>query len=81
MSIEQYLRMSDIDLKNLIASNNGEYYSDPFIHSVLYHGAIREEIEEIENIIEEEEFEDLLDILPDEKFNDDDFINHDNLEN
>jgi hypothetical protein len=35
LSTEQYLKMTDQELKNLIASNCGEEFNDPFIFSVL----------------------------------------------
>jgi len=79
MSVEQYLRMSDTDLKNLIATNHGEYYNDPFSHSVLYYGFIKEQIqEETEDFVEPDEVEDLLDITSEEKF--DDYTNFDDIE-
>jgi hypothetical protein len=81
MSVDQYLRMTDVDLKNLVASNHGDYFNDPFTHSVLYYGAIKEELEEdMDEIIEEDMIEDLLDITSEEKFNDDDYIDYDNIE-
>jgi len=80
MSIEQYLRMTDDELKNLISYNNGEEYNDPFIHSVLRHGPAREEIEEELDDFTDEEIEDLLDVAPEDKIFDDDFIDRDNIE-
>lgn len=82
MSIEQYLKMSDQELKNLVAYNYGEEFNDPFTFSVLRHGFLKpDEIEELEpDDFAEEELEDLTTILPDEKIFDEDFIDYDNLE-
>ena len=84
MSIEQYLRMSDEDLKNLVSYNLGEEYNDPFIYSVLRHGSIKnikgieEDDEDIDDFSEEDE--DLLDIETEDIIIDEDFIDYDNLE-
>jgi hypothetical protein len=80
MSIDQFLKMTDQDLKNLVAFNHGEEFNDPFIHSVLRHGPAREEIEDLDDDFTEEEIEDLLDVAPEDKIFDEDFIDHDNLE-
>jgi hypothetical protein len=81
MSIEQFLKMTDQDLKNLLAYNHGEEFNDPFIHSVLRHGPAREDIEEdLDDDFTEEEVEDLLDVAPEDKIFDDDYIDYDNLE-
>jgi hypothetical protein len=82
LSIEQFLRMTDEDLKTLVAYNFGEEFNDPFIFSVLKHGSCdQEEIEELsENDFTEEELEDLTTIDPEEKLYDDDYIDYDNLE-
>ena len=81
MSIEQYLRMSDDELKNMVAYNFGEEFNDPFIFSVLRHGPAREDIEEeLEDDFSEEEIEDLLDVAPEDKIFDEDYIDYDNLE-
>jgi hypothetical protein len=81
MSIEQYLKMSDQELKNMVAYNYGEEFNDPFIHSVLRHGPAREDIqEELEDDFSEEVVEDLLDIEPEDKIFDEDYIDYDNLE-
>jgi len=81
MSIEQYLRMSDDELKNMVAYNFGEEFNDPFIFSVLRHGPAREDIEEeLDDDFSEEEIEDLLDVAPEDKIFDEDYIDYDNLE-
>jgi hypothetical protein len=82
MSIEQYLRMSDEELKGLVAYNYGEEYNDPFIFSVLKHGpSTPDEFESIDDEdFTEEDLEDLTTILPEEKLLDDDFIDYDNIE-
>lgn len=81
MSIEQYLRMSDDELKNMVAYNLGEEFNDPFIFSVLRHGPAREDIEEeLDDDFSEEEIEDLLDVAPEDKIFDEDYIDYDNLE-
>jgi len=81
MSIEQYLRMSDDELKNMVAYNFGEEFNDPFIFSVLRHGLAKEDVEEeLENDFSEEEIEDLLDVAPEDKIFDEDYIDYDNLE-
>lgn len=82
MSIEQYLRMTDEELKGLVAYNFGEEFNDPFIFSVLKHGpAGVEETEEMEEEdFTEDELEDLTTILPEEKLYDNDYIDYDNLE-
>jgi hypothetical protein len=83
MSIDQFLKMTDQDLKNLVAFNHGEEFNDPFIHSVLRHGSVsvREELEEdLDDDYTEEEIEDLLDVAPEDKIFDEDFIDHDNIE-
>jgi hypothetical protein len=82
LSIEQYLRMTDEDLKGLVAYNFGEEFNDPFIHSVLKNGSIdADDFEELnENDFTEEELQDLVSIDPEEKLYDDDYIDYDNLE-
>lgn len=81
MSAEQYLKMTDEDFQNLIGYNFGEEFNDPFMHSVLRHGPVKEDIEdELEEDYPEEDFEDLIDISPEEKFLDEDFIDYDNIE-
>ena len=81
MSVEQYLKMTDEDFQNLIGYNFGEEFNDPFMHSVLRHGPVKEDIEdELEEDYPEEDFEDLIDISPEEKFLDEDFIDYDNIE-
>lgn len=81
MSIEQYLKMSDQELKNMVAYNYGEEFDDPFVYSVLRHGPAREEIEEeLEDDFSEDEVEDLLDVSPEDKIFDEDYIDYDNLE-
>lgn len=81
MSIDQYLKMTDEELKNLVAYNFGEEFNDPFIHSVLRHGPAREDQDDTddEDLIEDE-FLDLTDIHPEDKIFDDDYIDYDNLE-
>ena len=73
--------MTDEDFQNLIGYNFGEEFNDPFMHSVLRHGPVKEDIEdELEEDYPEEDFEDLIDISPEEKFLDEDFIDYDNIE-
>ena len=78
MSIEQYLKMSDEDIKNIVAYGFGEEFNDPFMNSVLRNG----DLEEIDDdfLEEDEVIEDLIDIEPEEKIFDDDYINYDDLE-
>ena len=59
LSIEQYLRMTDEDLKGLVAYNFGEEFNDPFIHSVLKNGSLdADDFEELdENDFTEEELQ------------------------
>jgi 2-keto-3-deoxy-galactonokinase len=80
MSIEQYLKMSDDELKNFTAYNFGEEYNDPFIHSVLRHGPAKEELLDEDEFEQEEILEDLLDIPVDNKLYDEDYIDFDNIE-
>ena len=80
MSIEQYLKMTDEELKNMVAYNHGEEFNDPFIHSVLRHGPAREDLEDLEEEFSEDEIKDLLDVAPEDKLFDDDYIDYDNLE-
>lgn len=80
LSTEQYLKMSDQELRNLIAADAGEEFNDPFIYSVLRHGPSNTELEDLENDFNEDELECLTDINPEDKMFDDDFIDYDNLE-
>lgn len=84
MSVEQYLRMSDDELRNMVANNWGEEINDPFAYSVLRHGSVTSKEEKLEECgpedFDEEEIEDLTDVLLEDKLYDEDFIDYDNLE-
>lgn len=79
LSVEQYLRLSDQDLKELESLNWGEEINDPFAISVLKYGpSTRSETYEED---EDDEIEpDLNDISDEEKLSDSDFIDTDNIE-
>ena len=78
LSVEQYLRLSDQDLKELESLNWGEEINDPFAISVLKYGPSKrsETHQEEDNEIEP----DLNDISDEEKLSDSDFIDTDNIE-
>lgn len=80
LSTEQYLKMTDQELRNLIAADAGEEFNDPFIYSVLRHGPSNSELEELQDEYDEDELECLTDINPEDKIFDDDFIDYDNIE-
>lgn len=81
LSIEQYLRMSEEELKGMIAFNAGDEVNDPFALSVLKYGnhSVAEDIDEIDDF-KEIPIEDLTDVAPEEKLYDSDYIDFDNLE-
>lgn len=81
LSLEQFLRMSDDEIKGMVAFNAGEEVNDPFALSVLRYGP-HHTIEDIDDVDDFAElpFEDLTDISDVDKIYDDDFIDHDNLE-
>lgn len=81
LSIEQYLRMTEEELKGLIAFNAGDEVNDPFALSVLRYGPYRimEDIDEIDDF-SEVPIEDLTDVTPEDKLYDADYIDFDNLE-
>lgn len=79
LSVEQYLRLSDQDLKELESLNWGEEINDPFAISVLKYGTSKRSETYEEN--EDDEVEpDLNDISDEEKLSDSDFIDTDNIE-
>jgi hypothetical protein len=79
LSVEQYLRLSDQDLKELESLNWGEEINDPFAISVLKYGPSTRSRTYQEN--EDDEIEpDLNDISDEEKLSDSDFIDTDNIE-
>jgi hypothetical protein len=79
LSVEQYLRLSDQDLKELESLNWGEEINDPFAISVLKYGPSTRSGTYQEN--EDDEIEpDLNDISDEEKLSDSDFIDTDNIE-
>lgn len=84
MSVEQYLRMSDDEINNLIAYNWGEEINDPFAYSVLRYGSVTSKELKLEEFgpedFDDEEIEDLTDVLLEDKLYDEDFIDYDNLE-
>jgi hypothetical protein len=79
--MEQFLKMTDEELRGMIAFNAGEEVNDPFALSVLRFGPHRsiEDIEDVDDFAEVQ-LEDLTDISDVEKIYDDDYIDHDNLE-
>jgi len=81
LSMEQFLKMTDEELRGMIAFNAGEEVNDPFALSVLRFGPHRsiEDIEDVDDFAEVQ-LEDLTDISDVEKIYDDDYIDHDNLE-
>jgi hypothetical protein len=81
ITMEQFLKMTDEELKGMIAFNAGEEVNDPFALSVLRYGPHRsiEDVEDMDDFAEVP-LEDLTDISDVEKIYDDDFIDHDNLE-
>ncbi len=72
ISIDQYLKMSDEDLRGLNAKNFGEEILDPFESSVLRYG----EHSDADDIWESDEeiIKDLTDITPEEKLAEDEFF-------
>lgn len=78
LSVEQYLRLSDQDLRELESLNWGEEINDPFAISVLKYGPSKRSgtYNEEDNEIEP----DLNDISDEEKLSDSDFIDTDNIE-
>jgi len=81
LSMEQFLRMTDEELKGMIAFNAGDEVNDPFALSVLRFGPHRsiEDIDEVDDFAEIP-LEDLTNVSDVDKIYDDDFIDHDNLE-
>jgi len=79
--MEQFLKMTDEELRGMIAFNAGEEVNHPFALSVLRFGPHRsiEDIEDVDDFAEVQ-LEDLTDISDVEKIYDDDYIDHDNLE-
>jgi hypothetical protein len=79
--MEQFLRMTDEELKGMIAFNAGDEVNDPFALSVLRFGPHRsiEDVEDVDDFAEVP-LEDLTDVSDVDKIYDDDFIDHDNLE-
>jgi hypothetical protein len=75
ITVEQFLKLTDTELQNLISYDVGEDHNDPFFNSVLKNGFVGDDYEELE----EELIKDLLDTPLEDKF-DDDFINYDDLE-
>lgn len=76
ISIEQFLNMSDEDLKYLVYSNAGDFYNDPFTNTILKNnstGIIDDEFEELS----EDELKDLNDMSSEEKLNDLDYTPED----
>ena len=79
LSVEEYLRLSDQDLKELESLNWGEEINDPFAISVLKYGPSKRS--ETHNEDKDDEIEpDLNDISDEEKLSDTDFIDTDNIE-
>lgn len=80
LSVEQYLRMSEEDLKQLESLNWGEEVNDPFAISVLRYGPAKRS-EDYYDTEEDDEIEaDLTDIPDEDKLCDGDFIDLDNIE-
>jgi len=79
--MEQFLRMTDEELKGMIAFNAGDEVNDPFALSVLRFGPHRsiEDLDDVDDFAEVP-LEDLTDVPDVDKIYDDDFIDHDNLE-
>jgi len=81
LTMEQFLRMTDEELKGMVAFNAGDEVNDPFALSVLRYGPHRlaEDIDDIDDY-EEVPISDLTDVELEEKLYDRDFIDFDNLE-
>lgn len=80
LSVEQYLRLSDQDLKELESLNWGEEINDPFAISVLKYGPSKRNESYHEDDEDDEVEPDLNDISDEEKLSDSDFIDIDNIE-
>lgn len=81
LTIEQFLRMTDEELKGMVAFNAGDEVNDPFALSVLRYGPhhMSEDVEDIDDY-REVPLSDLTEVDLEEKLYDDDFIDFDNLE-
>lgn len=78
ITTEQFLRLTDQDLVDMMAFNSGDQVNDPFALSVLRHGPSRVEDDDTDDD-EITELEDLTDISSEEKLYDDDYIDRDNI--
>ena len=77
ISVEQYLKLTDKDLKELESLNWGEEINDPFAISVLRYGPASNKDYEYEDDNEIEP--DLNDIADEDKLSDRDFYDEDEL--
>lgn len=79
--MEQFLRMTDEELKGMVAFNAGDEVNDPFALSVLRYGP-HHSIEDNDDIDDYQEIPlaDLTDVELEEKLYDPDFIDFDNIE-
>lgn len=82
MTVDQYLRLSDQDFQQMIASDMGEEFHDPFTKSVIRKGSLAwEGIDEVDREdLTEDELIELENTLGDGSVFDEDFIDFDNLE-
>lgn len=81
LSVEQYLRLSDQDVKELESLSWGEEIEDPFAISVLRYGPASRSESDDEDEEEDDEIEpELYDIPDEDKLTDFDFIDTDNIE-
>lgn len=80
LSVEQYLRLSDQDIKELESLNWGEEIEDPFAISVLRYGPASRFESDDENEEDDEIEPELYDIPDEDKLTDFDFIDTDNIE-
>jgi hypothetical protein len=80
LTLEQFLRLTDEDLKGMIAYNAGEDVNDPFALSVLRYGPHKSIEDEELGDFDEMPMEDLTDVSNIEKLIDSDYIDYDNLE-
>ena len=76
LSVEQYLRLSDQELRELESTNWGEEINDPFAISVLKYGPAKRQDYQFQE--KDHEIEPTLDDIPDqEKRSDKDFLDTD----
>lgn len=79
LSVEQYLRLSDQELRELESTNWGEEINDPFAISVLKYGPAKRQDYQFDEKNHEVE-PNLNDIPDEEKLCDKDFLQKDDIE-